>query len=424
MIPIPAQLSGLYTAFIGHKGVPPSAQQYYVKWLRYYLDFCHKYNYQQDAQESFSAFGAKLREKKQTGKQREQATHAVLLYFEMVFDSKNKASKSSTPAELELSGADWIGVFKELKNAITTRHYSPATLKTYTGWTRKFQAYTKSKDPRLLTIDDVKAFLTWLAVEQGVSASSQNQAFNALLFLFRHVFDKEFGKVDGIVRAKRRSYIPVVLSREEVQRVIGCLRPPYKLIISLMYGCGLRISECLSLRVHNFNFDMKILTIHDGKGKKDRTVPIPDALMDDLQAQLERIIELHERDWRAGFAGVFLYGLLEKKYTNAARELTWQWFFPAKDLTVIPETGERRRYHIHETALQKALRKTVKNAKIPKRVTSHTFRHSFASHLLQANYDIRTIQELLGHSDVRTTMIYTHTVPSVTLKEARSPLDF
>lgn len=191
-----------------------------------------------------------------------------------------------------------------------------------------------------------------------------------------------------------------------------------------MYGCGLRISECLTLRVHNFNFDMKILTIHDGKGKKDRTVPIPDALMDDLQAQLERLIELHERDCRAGFDGVFLYGLLEKKYTNAVRELVWQWFFPANDVTVIPETGERRRYHIHETALQKALRRAVKNAKIPKRVTSHTFRHSFASHLLQANYDIRTIQELLGHSDVRTTMIYTHTVPSVTLKEARSPLDF
>jgi len=469
MIRIPVQLLGQYTAFIGQKGVPPSTRQYYVKWLRYYLDFCRKYNYRQDAQESFSAFGAKLREKKQNEKQREQAKHAVLLYFEMAFDSKNKASSNfsrgnqkaisqislnasffntqkrtnnqisqsdavssfqvdkfgpSTLAEPKLNGADWTGVFKELKNAITMRHYSPATLRTYTGWTRKFQAHTKSKDPNLLTIDDVKAFLTWLAVEKGVSASSQNQAFNALLFLFRHVFDKEFGKVDGVVRAKRRPYIPVVLSREEVQRVIGCLRHPYKLIISLMYGCGLRISECLTLRVHNFNFDMKILTIHDGKGKKDRTVPIPDALMDDLQAQLERLIELHERDCRAGFDGVFLYGLLEKKYTNAVRELVWQWFFPANDVTVIPETGERRRYHIHETALQKALRRAVKNAKIPKRVTSHTFRHSFASHLLQANYDIRTIQELLGHSDVRTTMIYTHTVPSVTLKEARSPLDF
>ena len=270
---------------------------------------------------------------------------------------------------------NWTGIFNDLKNAIKIRHYSPATLRTYSGWTRKFQAYTKSKDPRLLTIDDVKAFLTWLAVDQGVSASSQNQAFNALLFLFRYVFDKEFGKVDGVVRAKRRPYIPVVLSKEEVHRIIGFLKHPYKLIISLMYGCGLRISECLSLRVQNFNFDMKILTIHDGKGKKDRTVLIPDALMVALKSQLQRVIELHERDCRADFDGVFLYGLLEKKYKNAAKELIWQWFFPAKNLTVVPESKERRRYHIHQTALQKALRKAVQKAKIPKRVSSHTFRH-------------------------------------------------
>ncbi|MBW2165590.1 MAG: integron integrase [Deltaproteobacteria bacterium] len=304
------------------------------------------------------------------------------------------------------------------------RHYSPKTLKTYSGWTRKFQIYTKSKDPHLVSVDDVKAFLTWLAVDQGVSASSQNQAFNALLFLFCNVFKKEFGKVDGIVRAKRKPYIPVVLSREEVDRVVGFMKYPHKLIISLMYGCGLRISECLSLRVHNFNFDMKILTIHDGKGKKDRTVPIPEVLMDELKAQLERVIELHEQDCQAGFDGTFLYGLLEKKYKNAARELIWQWFFQAKELTFVSENKERRRYHIHETSLQKALRKAVKKAKIPKRVTAHTFRHSFASHLLQANYDIRTIQELLGHSDVRTTMIYTHTIKSQTIKEAKSPLDF
>jgi integrase len=168
-----------------------------------------------------------------------------------------------------------------------------------------------------------------------------------------------------------------VLSREEVCQVLAFMKYPHKLIISLMYGCGLRISECLSLRVHNFNFDMKILTIHDGKGKKDRTVPIPDALMDVLKSQLQQVIEIHERDYRAGFDGVFLYGLLEKKYKNAAKELIWQWFFPARELTVVPENNEHRRYHIHETALQKALRKAVQKAKIPKRITSHTFRHSF-----------------------------------------------
>lgn len=325
---------------------------------------------------------------------------------------------------LKSSGNNWTPVFNGLRNAIKVRHYSPSTLKTYTGWTRKFQAYTRSKNSALLEVEDVKAFLTWLAVEQNVSASSQNQAFNALLFMFRHVLGKEFGKVDGIVRAKRKPYIPVVLSRREVDSVIALLKHPFNLIISLMYGCGLRITECISLRVHNFNFDMKILTIHDGKGKKDRTVPLPDALIDALKIQLDRVIEQHGFDLRAGYDGVFLMGQLEKKYKNAARELVWQWFFPAKGLTTVQASNEHRRYHIHESALQRALRTAVQKAKIPKRITSHTFRHSFASHLLQANYDIRTIQELLGHSDIRTTMIYTHTVKSVTLKEAKSPLDF
>jgi len=470
MIQIPAHFVSQYIKFIAGRGVPPAGQQYYVKWLRYYLDFCQKYSFRQNAGESVAAFIEKLKEKKQADKQRAQAHHAISLYCDMLHvqggeDSKNLAQRDATtqrqssieplssssvpqallyqadqPQESEsrqavasvscmeespkLSGADWTGVFNELKNIMTVRHYSPATVRMYSGWTRKFQAFAKGKDPRLVTTDDVKTFLSWIAVEQGVSTSAQNQAVNAMLFLFRNVLDQEFGTIDGVARAIRKPCIPVVLTREEVLQIINCLKPPYKLIISLMYGCGLRISECLSLRVQNFNFDMKILTIHDGKGLKDRTVPIPDTLMVELQGHLQRVIDLHGRDCRSGFDGVFLYGLLEQKYRNAAKELVWQWFFPAKELTLVPETNERRRYHIHETALQKALRKAVRKAQIPKRVTSHTFRHSFASHLLQANYDIRTIQELLGHSDVRTTMIYTHTVKSVTLKEAKSPLDF
>ena len=410
---------------------------------------------------SLSAFLKKLNEKKQPAQLQKQAEQAVRLYFSCAQSSKkqqnfrNKDSvsqstnnspniysdnrqdyksleliyrQSEVPARQKKTapkrGADWTGVFEELKNAISVRHYSRATLKTYTGWARKFQAFTESKDPTLLKTEDVKEFLTSLAVKKQVAASTQNQAFNALLFFFRHVLGREFGKVDGVVRAKRKPYIPVVLSREEIDHIIGKLKMPYRLIISLMYGCGLRISECLSLRVNNFNFDMKVLTIHDGKGKKDRTVPIPDSLLIQLKAQLQRVIALHEEDCRSGYSGVFLPNQLEVKYKNAPRELVWQWFFPAKQLTVVEENSEQRRYHVHESLLQKALRTTVKKAKIPKRVTSHTFRHSFASHLLQANYDIRTIQELMGHSDVRTTMIYTHTVKSTTKKEAKSPLDF
>jgi len=457
MLRIPPDLVDRYSRYIQQQGVTAGQQRHYLKWLRYYLDFCRKYNFQALNDQGLAAFLAKLKQKKQGPFFRKQARHAVILFYNLEREEKTanfnhadqhalgsheSPAKNARPAgrfegktgrltvepehSVDVSipqGADWTAVFAELKNSIAMRHYSPRTLKTYVGWTRKFQAFLKSKEPGQVDVEDVKGFLTWLAVEKNVSASSQNQAFNALLFLFRHVFGKEFGKVDGIVRAKRKPYIPVVLSREEVDRIIGFMNHPYRLIISLMYGCGLRISECLSLRVGNFNFDMKILTIHDGKGQKDRTVPLPDSLMDELRSQLNRVVSLHEEDCRAGFDGVFLYGQLEKKYKNAARELVWQWFFPARNLTVVSGSNERRRYHVHETSLQKALRRAVKKAQIPKRVTSHTFRHSFASHLLQANYDIRTIQQLLGHSDVRTTMIYTHTVKSLTLKEAKSPLD-
>lgn len=191
-----------------------------------------------------------------------------------------------------------------------------------------------------------------------------------------------------------------------------------------MYGCGLRLFECIKLRVHNFNFEAGVLTIHDGKGQKDRTVPLPQSIMLELLAQLEWLKKLHNRDLAAGYVGVFLDHLLEKKYKNTAMEFMWQWFFPQKTLTLVEGCGEKRRYHIHESHVQKAIRAAVFKAKLTKRVSSHTFRHSFATHLLQANYDIRTIQTLLGHSDVRTTMIYTHCIQSKTVKELKSPLDF
>ncbi|WP_319574250.1 integron integrase [uncultured Desulfobacter sp.] len=321
------------------------------------------------------------------------------------------------------TGQSWQAEFKKLSDEINVRHYSPKTLKSYRLWAQKLQAFTRSKSPSLLDVNDVKSFLTHLAVEKKVSASSQNQAFNALLFFFRHVLSKEFGKIDGVVRAKRRPYIPVVLSKQEVNDVISLMRPPCDLVVKMLYGCGLRLSECLNLRINNFNFDAGILTVHDGKGKKDRTVPIPKVLVDELKIQVDKVYQLYQNDLSNGYHGAFMFDRIEKKYKNAAKEFIWQWFFPAKRLTEIADTKEIRRYHYHESHVQKAIKKAVNKAKLTKRATAHTFRHSFASHLLQANYDIRTIQVLLGHSDVRTTMIYTQTVPSSTLKEARSPLD-
>jgi integron integrase len=422
-------------------------------------------------------FLQKLQEKRQSDQQQKQARHAVSLFYSMhsefdpvSFDSDIAAAKdlsadtsiqltsrpavssetgkrddalnltpiiqeATTPAyssggvkktdnEVAKTGSSWVFVFDTLNSEIKIRHYSPKTLKSYRGWTRQFQAFTKSKDCQSLTQQDVVDFLTYLAVEKKVSASSQNQAFNALLFLFKQVLKKEFGEIKGVARAKRRPYIPVVLSREEIELIFDHLEDPVNLIAKFLYGCGLRLFECLKLRVHCFNFDAGILTVHDGKGKKDRTVPIPQSIVPELKKQLRKVVAVHDGDMKAKYAGTFLPDQLDRKDKNAAKELIWQWFFPAQSLTLLPETQERRRYHIHESVVQKAIKQAVNDAKITKRASAHTFRHSFASHLLQANYDIRTIQELLGHSDLRTTMIYTHTVQSRTIKQARSPLDF
>lgn len=215
----------------------------------------------------------------------------------------------------------------------------------------------------------------------------------------------------------------MVLSRQEIDTVLKHLDHPYSLAVKLLYGCGLRLFECVNLRVKDFNFDVQILTVR-GKGNKSRTVPIPQKIVPELTAQLEAVKRLHDEDLAAGYAGVFLEDQLERKYPRAAKEFIWQWFFPQKSLTLVDETKERRRYHLHDSHVQQALYESVRLAKLTKRVTCHTFRHSFATHLLQANYDIRTIQVLLGHSDVKTTMVYTHCVPSRTVKEAKSPLDF
>jgi integron integrase len=449
----------------------------YAKWLRFYWDFCHKYHHDVFHSDSLPLFLRKLQDKHQSERLQKQAQQAVSWFYEMqtapvprpinkeptsrisvltndpikntsdkpgsdpsreklAVSCFNEASRDiaspsgavaiparATPSPAQ-TGASWVFIFDRLLSEIKIRHYSPKTLEAYRGWTRQFQAYTRSTDPQLLSEQDVVGFLSHLAVHKQVSASSQNQAFNALLFLFKQVLKKEFGEIKGVARAKRKPYIPVVLSRQEIDLIFDHLDDPVDLAAKLLYGCGLRLFECLNLRVHNFNFDAGVLTIHDGKGKKDRTVPIPKSLVPHLRQQLKSVVALHEADMKAKYAGAFLPDQLDRKYKNAGRELIWQWFFPAASLTLVRETQQYKRYHLHETVVQKAIKQAVRRAKITKRASAHTFRHSFASHLLQANYDIRTIQELLGHSDLKTTMIYTHTVQSVTLKEAKSPLDF
>ena len=351
---IPLKISALYNGHLNDKAIPKKEVFNYRKWLRYYLDFCFKYNHNHLDKNNIKLFIEKLKEKKQTEQQQKQAFHAISLYYELglinfektdILNNKNQnlSIKKQGP---KVSVANWKPIYDNLKAEISLRHYSPKTLRSYTGWIRRFQDYTKSKDTTLLTPVDVKDYLTFLAIKRKVSASSQNQAFNALLFFFRHVLKKEFGDQKDVPRAKRRPYIPVVLSRGEVDRVIENLRYPYNLAVNLLYGCGLRLFECLNLRVGCFNFDTGILTVHDGKGQKDRTVPLPEKIMPDLQAHLESVIDLHQEDLKAGYSGAFLPTALEQKYKNAAKEPIWQWFFPAKTLTLVPKAKELRRYHL------------------------------------------------------------------------------
>ncbi len=331
------------------------------------------------------------------------------------FDEWHCLRKSESPA--------WDTIIARLADEIKTMHYSRETLKHYADWSRKFQSYLKHKAPAELSSEDVKSYLTYLAVKCKVASSTQNQAFNALLFLFRHVLKKDFGDHHDVPRAKKTNYIPTILSRPEIDSVLEHLYHPFKLVALLQYGCGLRISEGIKLRVKDFNFETGMLTIR-GKGEKVRTVPIPKKIEPDLHAQLERVKQVHEEDLKEGYAGVFLDDQLEKKYPRASKDFIWQWLLPRESLTIIAKTGERRRYHLHKTKVQDALFAAVRKAKLTKRVTSHTFRHSYATHLLQAGYDLRTIQKLLGHADIRTTMIYLHCVPGRPEKEVKSPLDF
>jgi integron integrase len=255
---------------------------------------------------------------------------------------------------------------------------------------------------------EITRFLSALAVQRNVAPSTQNQALSALLFLYREVLERELPWLDDIVRAKTRERIPVVLTREEVQAVIDGLDGPLRLLALLLYGAGLRLLEALRLRVKDVDFGRNQITVRSGKGGKDRVTMLPAAVRRDLAKHLEVIRAQHEADVRAGAGWLELPWALARKYPRAGREWSWQWIFPATRLYLHRETGQRRRHHLHETVLQRAVKEAVLSSGIPKRATCHTFRHSFATHLLEAGADIRTVQELLGHRDVTTTMIYTH----------------
>jgi len=296
----------------------------------------------------------------------------------------------------------------QLREAIRARRYSIRTENAYCDWARRFILYHGKRHPRDMAADEVTAFLTYLANERNVSASTQNQAKSALLFLYRQVLGIELPWLNEIVQAKRGTRLPVVLTPREVRDVLGATQGTMGLIIGLLYGTGMRLLECLRLRVKDVELTRREILIREGKGNKDRVTVLPENLVLPLQKHLVRVKTLHDADIAAGFGEVYLPDALARKAPNAARQWGWQWVFPSPVRSVDPRSKVERRHHIYPESVQRAVREAARHVGIVKPCSPHVLRHSFATHLLQAGYDIRTVQELLGHSDVKTTMIYTH----------------
>ena len=310
----------------------------------------------------------------------------------------------------------------QVRDAIRLRHYSLRTEASYLQWIKRFILFHNKRHPRDMGEQEITAFLTHLAVDKNVAASTQNQALSAILFLYKEVLGQELGWLDSVVRAKRSVRVPEVLSPEQVHRLLRQLKGVHQLVARLLYGTGMRLMEAVRLRVQDVDFHYRQITVRNGKGNKDRVTVLPDALIEPLKAHLVRVRELHKKDLAEGFGRVYLPFALAEKYPNAEREWPWQYVFPAPTRSEDPKSQEVRRHHLCEQNLQRAIKQAASDLGLSTRVRTHTLRHSFATHLLESGQDIRTVQELLGHSDVKTTMIYTHVLQRGG-RGVRSPLD-
>ncbi|MBI1746124.1 MAG: integron integrase [Acidobacteria bacterium] len=313
-------------------------------------------------------------------------------------------------------------LLEQVRLALRARHYSRRTEDVYVMWSKRFIFFHRVRHPAEMGEPEINAFLTHLAVKERVSASTQNQALSALPFLYRHVLGREVGDLGQVVRARRPNRLPVVMTRAEVKAVLTRLQGDQWLRASLMYGAGLRLLECLRLRVQDIDFARNEITVRDGKGAKDRVTMLPESLKTALQNHLRKVKTIHEKDLHDGCRRVPMPDALDRKYPNAPADWRWQWVFPQENRWTNHRTGQQGRHHVHESIVQKAVTQAVRDAGLTKRASCHTFRHSFATHLLADGYDIRTVQELLGHKDVKTTMIYTH-VLNRGGKGVRSPAD-
>jgi integron integrase len=387
-----------------------------VYWVSEFYRYCSKDPGDAVTQEVVEKYLAYLAKRKEDWQVR-QASDAIQLYLFFKKRDNNEFCREKGDGK-----AQWKTVAEEMRQALRLRHRASRTEEAYLSWLRKYYIFLNGKAPYSTDSSHVKDFMTYLAVEKSVAASTQNQAFNALLFLYRYVLDKPIDGISDAIRAYKPKRLPVVLTKKEVNRLFACLSGTDLLMAKVMYGTGLRLSECLQLRVQDIDFGRDVVIVRMGKGDKDRVTIFPEILKPALRKHLEKVRAIHERDRKNEFPGVQLPHALERKYPNAGKEWIWFWVFPADKISMDPKTHIVRRHHCYKGSLNKAIRQARERANIPKRVTAHTMRHSFATHLLEDGYDIRTIQELLGHSDVRTTMIYTH-VANMNKLGVKSPLD-
>jgi len=406
-----------YEAFLLQKGTVKSQYiPFYLKWVSECYIFLNEHPQTRLSLEQKRRFLSQMA-KRHEDWQVKQADTALRLYD--YFLSRTRVNMDGKPTDQE---GRWRDLEERMRQALRLRRRSLSTEKTYLIWLRGFKRWVAEKPPEALEGRDLQDYLSHLAVEKRVSPSTQNQALNALVFLFRHVLEKDIDNVLSAVRARQKRRLPVVLTLKEIQNVFEQLSGKNRLMAMLIYGCGLRLQECLSLRIKDIDIEQGVVIVRSGKGDKDRRTVLPESLKDDLIRHISEVRSLYDQDRKNGINGVWLPGALGRKYPNAGKEWGWFWVFPAKSLSVDPRDRTVRRHHVHPNSLQKAFKSALVKAGIAKPASVHTLRHSFATHLLEKGYDIRTIQALLGHRHLQTTMIYTH-VASKNILGVRSPLD-
>lgn len=386
---------------------------YYLKWIKMYSAFSGSDILDDNSRDNFIATIVN----KYPDWQVDQADKAVSIYLSFI----GKSNKSNSHIRSK-DNSDWKNVIYNIREELRLQNKSLQTEHSYLYWVKKFKEYTRHKAPESYNQDDVKTFLTYLVIEKSVAVSTQKQAFNAILFLFRHILDKKILNLDSVARSRVKKQLPLVLSQSEIVEIIKLLKSPYRLMAEIIYGGGLRLSECLNLRIKDVDFQNNILTIRSGKGNKDRQTLLSKKAAFSLKDHLLNIRKYYEDDRFESRPGVELPKALERKYPNAGKEWAWFWVFPSARISVDPRTCIARRHHLYSSSLQKYFKSALLKSGIAKNASVQTLRHSFATHLIENGYDIRTIQDLLGHSNVSTTMIYTH-VASRNKLGVISPMD-